>query len=291
VALQLLAVVARYIPALVHLRKDMGEVRLAADMKADRVQALPSVGMETDRDRGAVEAVDPTATTHFAHQKQRMVPDDLRRHAGADSEINCSRVHADSNSQHAVVDTHTVEAWVRKHLASSPNFRTAPEKRNSFGGLPQGMLRVVAAVLSCHGSYIDTVPGEPPAVVEPPYFPCFRSFLLYLDDTHAAADMGPVVVKGAGDTDNRVVKHYPCSRGYSCAHPYSHLHCELLPGRVPARKIHPVSCLYPPPCTRVPNYGPEPRLVFWHGFLLMYWYPPQNELTWLLPWFRSIEKK
>jgi hypothetical protein len=127
---QLLAVVSRYIPALVYLRKDMAEVRLAADTRADRVQGLPSVGKETDRDRaaavdrdrGVVEAVDSTATTHFAHQKQRTVPDGLRRHAGADSEINYSRVHADSNSQHAAEDT-TLERV--QALAWSPSFRTA----------------------------------------------------------------------------------------------------------------------------------------------------------------------
>jgi hypothetical protein len=257
----------------------MAEVRLETHKAVDRAQGLPSVGTEMDRDHGAAEAEDSTATTHFAHQTQRMVPVDLRRHAGADSGINYSRVHADSSSQHAEEDTHTAEAWVPKHQALSPNFRTAPEKRNSYDGLLPvsvgGILQVVAAVLNCRGSNIDNVPGDP-VVVEPPCPPNFRSFLLYLADTHAAEDTGPVVAKGAGDADNRVVDHYPYSQGYSCAHPYFHLYHEILPGRVPATKIHPVSCHYPLPCIRVPNYGPEPRQVFWHGFLL-YWYPPQNE--------------
>lgn len=307
-ARQLLAVVARYIlalvrlhtgrsPALVYLHKDMAEVRLAVDKRADRAQVLPSAGMETDRDRGAVEAVDPTATTHLAHQKQRTVPFDLRRHAGADSDINYARVHADSNSQHAVEDTHTVEAWEPNHQALIPNFRTVPEKCNSFGGLPPvsagGTLRVVAVVLNCRGSDIDSVD----AAVEPQCFPDFRSFLLYLADTHAAVDTGhAVVAKGAGDADNRAVDHSPYFHGYPrergsnfLGFPRARdLHCELLPGRVPARKSHPVSCLYLPQCTRVPNYGPEPRLVFWHGFLL-YWYPPQTELTSLLPWSHSVK--
>jgi hypothetical protein len=256
----------------------MAEARLAAHKTVDRAQGLPSVGTETGRDRGAAEAEDSTATTHFAHQTQRTVPVDLRRHAGADSDINYSRVHADSNSQHAAEDTHTAEAWVPKHQASSPSFRTAPEKRNSFDGLLPvsvgGILQVVAAVLNCLGSNIDNVPGDP-VVVEPPCFPYFRSYLLYLADTHAAVDTGPVFAKGAGDADNRVVDHSPYFHGYPCA-PDSHLHREILPGRVPATKTHPVSCRYLLPCILVPNYGPEPRQVFWHGFLL-YWYLPQNE--------------
>jgi hypothetical protein len=146
-----LAVVARYSPALVRpytgrspalVYTDMAAIRLVADTTADRAGVLPSAGMETDcdhgaaedRDHGAAEALDPTATTHFAHQKERTLPVDSRRHVGVDSDLNCARVvqkdHAETNSQHAVEDTHTVEAWVLKHQASSPNFRTAPEKRN-----------------------------------------------------------------------------------------------------------------------------------------------------------------
>jgi hypothetical protein len=245
-----------------------------------------------------------------------------------DSDINYARVvrqknHAEaaSNSQHAVEDNHTVEAY----LALIPNFRIGPVKRNSNGGHPApvsagDILRVAAAVLNCRGSDIDSVPDQ---AVEHQCFPYSRSFLLCLVvDTHAAAvDTATVVVKDVvDDADNRVVvvvvvdhQDRPYSRGYSCAredrpyfrgcpcvrgdhHPYSRgcpcardLHCErLLPGRVPARKSHPVSCLHPHLCNRVPNYGPEPGLVSWHRFLLpLYWYPLQNEWTWL-PWSRSV---
>jgi hypothetical protein len=138
----------------------------------------------------------------------------------------------------------------------------------SNGGLwpPGGMLQVVAD-LNCRET------NSIMSLVNPRWW--WSRFVTCSSVVDTAVDTGPVVVKGAGDADNRVVKHYPYSRGYSCAHPYSHLHCELLPGRVPARKIHPVSCLYPPPYTRAPNYGPEPILVFLHGYLL-HWYPPQT---------------
>jgi hypothetical protein len=233
---QLLAVEVHYSPDLV--RHYTGRSRalfyLRTDMAVVRLAAADMVGMAAvDRARG-VAAVDPaTATTQLAHQKQqRTVPLDSRRHAGVDSDIDYARVvhqtEVDSNSQHAVEDTHTVEAY----LALIPNFRTDHVKRSSNGGLPapasaEGILRVVAAVLDCRGSDIDSVPD---LVVEPLYFPYFHSFLLCLAaDIHAAAvDTAAVVVKDvAEDADNRVVVvvDHPYSRGCPCVRgqpPYFH---------------------------------------------------------------------